>query len=65
MMKDECRFVELAKRFQALEECFLNAPEAVTDAEAVIRVELANTLARVGVLIDALAADEQLRKDAE
>ncbi len=55
----ECRFTKLAKLLQAAEQCFVNAPEPITDAESVIRIELANTLARARVLCDALSADEQ------
>lgn len=36
-----------------------NAEEARTNAEAVIRVELAEIIARAAVLIRALAADER------
>lgn len=54
-------FSELLEKTESLEKAFYAEPEALTDAEAVIRVEVANVLARLRVLFGALAADEELR----
>ena len=51
-------FRQMSTDLEALRENLEDAGEAKTDTEALVRVELANVLARAGVLLEALAADE-------
>jgi hypothetical protein len=58
-------FATMLAGLEALEESLENAAESRTDAEALVRVELANVLARAGVLLGALAADESPRETVD
>jgi hypothetical protein len=49
-------FVKIAELIDAAEEALLDSSEACTDVEALVRIELANVLARAAVLAHALAA---------
>jgi hypothetical protein len=48
----------LLEQLEALREALENAPPAATDAEAMVRVQLANHLAAAAQCLNALAADE-------
>jgi hypothetical protein len=49
----------LSAELETLRERLEDIPEAKTDVEAVVRIELANVLARASVLLRALAANER------
>jgi hypothetical protein len=52
-------FAKMLTDVEAVRELLEGAGEARTNAEAVVRIELANVLARADVLLGALAADEE------
>jgi hypothetical protein len=54
-------FAQMLTALDAVQESLQDAPEARIDTEALVRVELANVLARGAVLLRALAADEEGR----